>query len=374
MNLIETIKFNRDKRLNGEIITIPWPFNKLNNVIAGIQKERYYLVSGGPKSGKTQIADSLFTYNVIDWYLANKGKTNIKPKIFYFTLELTSEYKQLMLISRKLFKDYKKIINPEKLMSSYKDFIIDEETTYQIENIYNTYVTEVLKFTEFIEDAKTPKSIYKIIMNYIENSGKIYKKLITTKTGEEIEIFDRYEPMDENEFVFVIVDHIGLITPEKGETLYQAIADLSSMLSRLRNHYKIIPVIVQQQALEIERQQFTYKGESIIDKLKPSAAGLADNKCTSRDCDILFGIFSPDKFDIEVYKKYEIYKLKDCFKELSISINRHGKSNLSLPLFFIGDSNNFEELPPADSLDIIKVYKFAKDIENLQLNIKSITN
>ena len=103
MNLIETIKFNRDKRLNGEIITIPWPFNKLNNVIAGIQKGRYYLVSGGPKSGKTQIADSLFTYNVIDWYLANKGKTNIKPKIFYFTLELTSEYKQLMLISRKLF-------------------------------------------------------------------------------------------------------------------------------------------------------------------------------------------------------------------------------------------------------------------------------
>lgn len=80
-----------------------------------------------------------------------------------------------MLISRKLFKDYKKIVNPEKLMSSYKDFIIDEETTYQIENIYNTYVTEVLKFTEFIEDAKTPKSIYKIIMNYIENSGKIYK-------------------------------------------------------------------------------------------------------------------------------------------------------------------------------------------------------
>lgn len=120
--------------------------------------------------------------------------------------------------------------------------------------------------------------------------------------------------MDENEFVFVIVDHIGLIAPEKGETLYQAIADLSSMLSRLRNHYKIIPVIVQQQALEIERQQFTYKGESIIDKLKPSAAGLADNKCTSRDCDILFGIFSPDKFDIEVYKNTKFINSKIVLK------------------------------------------------------------
>jgi replicative DNA helicase len=368
MNIYEKIRSNKLKVLNNEVISIPWPFEKLNKVLAGIQKGRYYLITGGPKSGKTQIADALITYNIIDWYLENKNHVNIKPTIFYFTLELTAEYKQLMLISRQLYKRYNKIINPEKLMSFHKNYIIDDETERQIKDIQETYLNETQGFLKLIEDAKTPKQIYKYIMDYIRSSGKIIKEKITTKDGEEIEIFKNYIPNNENEFIFVVIDHIGLVVPSKGDTLHKAISDLSSMLVEMRNKYGIIPVIIQQQALDTEKQQYTYKGEAIIEKLKPTVSGLGDNKYTSRDADLVFGIFSPDKFGIEVYNRYEIYKLKDMYRELLILVNRHGRSNLSLNLQFIGDVNYFAELPSYNETSkIIKIYKFAQEFEKFQL-------
>ena len=62
---------------------------------------------------------------------------------------------------------------------------------------------------------------------------------------------------------------------------------------------------------------------------------------------LLIGLFSPAKYHIPEYLTYEIKeKWKNRFRELSIILNRDGDS-LSLPLYFNGAVNHFEELPPA---------------------------
>ena len=78
----------------------------------------------------------------------------------------------------------------------------------------------------------------------------------------------------------IIIDHVGLISTEKNYdtnlpmTLHEAMGKLSSdYLVKLRNRFKYIPVVIQQQASaqeSIENKKFN--------RLKPTLDGLAGNK------------------------------------------------------------------------------------------------
>lgn len=104
-------------------------------------------------------------------------------------------------------------------------------------------------------------------------------------------------------------------------------------------------VNIQQQAAEKEKQQFTFKGESIEDKLMPSQDGLGDNKMVGRDCDVMIGLFAPFRYNIAKWEGFDIARLQDKFRELSIIFNRRGNGNISVPLYFNGAVDYFEELP-----------------------------
>jgi len=59
--------------------------------------------------------------------------------------------------------------------------------------------------------------------------------------------------------------------------------------------------MVVQQAAASEQQQFTFKGDTIIEKLMPSAESLGDNKIVGRDADLMIGLFWPHRYNIENY-------------------------------------------------------------------------
>ena len=103
----------------------------------------------------------------------------------------------------------------------------------------------------------------------------------------------------------------------------------------MRDRWQYHVVNIQQQAMEQEKQQFTFKGESIIDKLRPSADGLGDCKLTGRDVNYMFGLFAPDRYkQITEYQGYDINKLRDNYRELSIILNREGSGFINIDLFF----------------------------------------
>lgn len=206
--------------------------------------------------------------------------------------------------------------------------------------------------------------MYKLVRDYALTHGKIVYREINN--GQEIiKVEDHYEPNDPEEYVIVIVDHIGLLTPEKNfETglpmnLYESIGKLSSdYFVKLRNRFGYIPVAIQQQMSSQESLE-----NKKYNKLKPTLDGLAENKTTQRDFDYIVGLFSPFRHEIPEYLGYDIQTFRDNIRFLEILGGREGGGGTICPLYFDGAVNYFKELPlPDNKQELDKVYQFIRQI------------
>lgn len=334
-----------------------------------LENNRLFLLKDYTVAHNTQLTDYLFMYEPLAWAKSHPT-ANLKPKIFYFSLEMSKEDKILAAMAHYIHKKNGKIYTPEKLLSVYhNEFLTPED----IENV--KLIKPELDFLEdhvfFIDRTRNPYGIYKTMKDYAESHGTYTKKWVNwmnneTKQIEKREIIDFYTPDNPDEIVIVLIDHISLFTPENGMTLHESISKFSSDYAiAMRDHWKYCPVIVQQQAAASESQQFTQSGQQIINKLKPSTDGLGDNKLTQRDVDIMFSLFAPHRYNIDTYHDYDLHRLGDNYREFIINLNRRGSGNLSDDLFFNGAVNVFKELPKANSPEMNGVYDYVRKIRNI---------
>jgi len=320
--------------------------------------------------GKTKLADFLFLYNPYEYTLLKTS--NIKIKIFYFSLEVSKDEKIRQYLSYRLFKDHKICISPEKIMSKFQKYILDDNIEKLLDS-YDEHMNDFESKVTIIDNIRNPFGIFKYMRDYAYNNGKYYSKAgesINPKDFNDpnesvrkkaLETVDRYIPNDPNEYVIVITDHLSLLQPEKGDDLWSSIFKFSSdYCLAMRDRWKYSVINIQQQAADQEKQQFTFKGDSIVAKLRPSPDGLADCKLTQRDCNIMLGLFAPHRYKIDDYENYDIQKLGDNYRELTILLNRSGSGGLNLDLYFNGASNFFAKLPHPENME--KMYNHIKDI------------
>lgn len=314
-NTLESLRKNKDLRLSGKFTSIPFILlPELSKVIPGVEQEKYYIVTANSKVGKTKLADFLFLYNPYEFSRLNPT-SNVKIKIFYFSLEVSKEEKIRQYLSFRLFKDHNISISPEKLMSKFQDYILSDEILRLIES-YDEIMQDFESKVTIIDNIRNPFGIYKYMRDYAYAHGKYYNKQgeiinpadfsnaderIRTKALVSI---DKYVPDDPDEYVIVITDHISLLQPEKGDDLWSAIFKFSSEYClSMRDRWKYAVVNIQQQASDQEKQQFTFKGDTIVAKLRPTPDGLADCKLTQRDKLKIHCIFI--KF-VYICNKYEL--------------------------------------------------------------------
>ena len=358
-NIVE----KRNRVLSGKINCIPLGFPRFENELPGIEQGKNYLITANSKVGKSQITDWIFLYNTIQQVI-DKG-LDIRLKIFYFTLEMTAEQKMLSAFSNILYVKEGLRISPKDLRSTKADNILSQEIL-DIIGKYEPYFKKIEEVVEFIDDIRTGWGIYVTVRDYALANGTIHKRKIETQPGVFIEVEDYYEANDPEEYVMVIVDHMGLISSSKNfetglpMTLHESIGKLSSdHLIKLRNRFKYICVVVQQQMAgqeSIENKKYN--------KLKPSLDRLADNKTTQRDFDYILGLFSPFRHEIPEYMGYDIIKFKDSIRFLEILGGREGGGGTVCPLYFDGATNYFKELPHSDNKEELnKVYEFMKNIK-----------
>lgn len=226
--------------------------------------------------GKSQLANYLYLFQPID-YLFTHPECNIDVKIFYISLEISQEAIMRQAISYRLYTKYGISVSPQKLLSVFGTYILDDhiEELIQREEPWIKFLESKLDIQDSL---RNPTGIYLYIKGWYDANGKWIKKNVTYE-GKEIEVNDYYVPNNPNLIVIPIIDHISLLSSEKTEgttlTLHQVIGKFSSEYClRLRDKYKACICIVQQQALASEQQQFTNSGKSIVEKLKPSADGL----------------------------------------------------------------------------------------------------
>lgn len=305
-------------------------------------------------------------YNPIDYII--KNNTNIKLKIFYFSLEMSKEQKLRQSICNQLYvkSKGKYKVDPKSLRSVKNP--ISEEILKEVDGLEDHF-NKFQEVVTFIDNIKNPTGIYKFMRDYAQSNGTVHmteKIFKDNKTGEEYKnkIFDYYEPNNPDEYVIMIIDHVSLLHQEQGMNLHQTITKLSSnYLVELRNRYNFIPVVIQQQSAAQESVE-----NMKANRLKPSLDGLADNKLTARDADIVLGLFSPYRHKIKTYPEKDGYNtmyFKDNIRFLEVLASREGGGNSLCPLYFDGAVNFFKELPlPNDIAGMTKIKKFILNERN----------
>lgn len=346
---LKKIKENKQVRLEGGYNAIPWKnLPGLAKVVPGIQKGKYYLVTANSKVGKTQLGDYLFVYEPYE-FIKKYKPDNINLKIKYFSLEMSKERKIMSILSYKIFNDKGIIISPDELLSVFEDKILDDKIEAIIEE-YRDYFLEFETTVEIIDNIRNPFGIFKYMSDYAETNGTwTYKTIDWINDKGEIEkrrVKDQYVENDPNSFTIVLIDNYNVLLPEKGQSLHEAISKFSSDYCLfMRDKYKFAVVGVQQQAAAQEKQEFTFSGNTIVDKLRPSADGLGDSKLVGRDVNLMIGLFAPNRYKIPKYDGYDIERLGDHYRELMIILNRDGSGFCSDHLLFHGAVNYFKELP-----------------------------
>jgi len=274
------LKERRDNILNGQINSIASPFKRFRDDFVGFEQGQYLCITSYTKGGKTQITLNLL-FDAICQYLQNPQAFRLK--ILYFNLEESDERIFNRYESYLLYKLDKIRISPKDLRSSHNDKPVPQEILDKLESPrYQEYIKVFEECVEF-HNISNPIGIYLKCKETAEKEGVVYRKKIkyTDELGEVQESdngFDYYQPNDPNLFIIPVVDHMGLITPEKGKNLKEALDDVSKNFVKLRNRYNMSPIVIQQQSGDNE------SNDSIkLDRIRPSGRGLADSKYIQRD-------------------------------------------------------------------------------------------
>ena len=346
---LRQIEYNKTKREKGEITCIPFGFTKFEEYIPGLQKKNYSIITASSGVGKSKLTK--FMYVLQPYEFVKQNNYNVKLKIFYFCLEESKTNFIHSLIVYKLYKDYGIVCSIKQLKSIGVDDrnILTDDVLEKVK-LVKEYFYELEETIEIIDDIRNPYGMFKKVSDYMEENGKWTYKTIDFD-GEQKQVKDIYIPDNDDHYVMFVVDHISLLHPEKGMSLHEAINKLSSVhCIHLRDKYGVSPVIVQQQSADKEKQQYTYRGQSIESKLEPSLDGLGDNKLTQRDADEVIGLFAPDRYEIVDHRGYNIEELRDNYRSLLVLKNRDGNPNIRVGLFFNGACNYFEELPKSSEM------------------------
>ncbi len=360
--VVANLEERRQRILDGQLNCIPSPFKRFSEDFIGIEQSCYYTITSFTKGGKSQFTSYTFIYKPLMFCYFTKADVDLK--ILYFPLEETPERIMQRFISWLLF-DFSKgkiRVSPRELRSTTSP--VSEEV---LEVINSDEFQDMLEYFEshiiFPEEAANPTGIYKYCKNYAEEHGTVYTKIGKYKDEfgvvQERQVFDRYEQDNPNEYRLIIIDTINLIDTERGMTLKQSMDKLSEYCAKyLRNRYNYSPIIIQQQSFDQEGNEAFKMG-----RVRPSVAGLGDSKYTSRDTNVVLGLFSPFRFALKEYEGYDISKFKDNIRFLEMIVNRDGEMGGLCPLFFDGAVCQFEELPrPESKGEIAKVYDYLKHI------------
>ncbi len=344
----------------GKVSGIPLyeSFPRLGEYIPSIQKGSLMMITANSGVGKTQAWKGIFLKSVFD-YLTNHPDTNIKPQFILFLLEESQDEFIDSLFSMLLYKRYKIEYSPLQLSSEHKKEL-PEDIIQKLESIQEE-AENIMSYIIIVDSIYNPTGCYKFCREKSNEWGVHYwcklhhqEEVITAEEYSRLELreketykYSHYVPNDENQIVIVLTDNVNIWQEESGLTRHETIGKWSKDYCRkqMSKHWHWAVINIVQQSADSEKQSFDFKGNSIVNKVKPSLDGLGNNKEIQRDHLQIFGLFAPSRYGIDNYEGYDVKRLGDTFRVFSVLKNRLGISNIEVPMLFKGTVCNFIECP-----------------------------
>ena len=365
--VIATLKNRRERVISGLYNCVPFPFPRFRTWVPGIEDSKFIVVTANQKVGKSKLCDYLFVYSPLFFILEHP---EMRIKVLYFTLEMSPQEKYNEFLCHLLFKLDGLQISPTELKSTDKDNPVDPHIFELLETEkYQRYITAYENMVEYIDDSRNPTGINKYCREYALSHGHLnYKKGLrkNTFTGEmeEADVVDNdnaYTSDDPEERRIIIIDNASNLTLESGLKKMETIDKMSKYGITLRNQLHFIFVLIQHQAQAQEGIE-----NLKLNKLKPSSDGLADCKTTTRDANMVIGLYSPFKYGLRDYEGYDITKFKNNIRFMEIIEDRdYGANGKVCPLFFNGAVSTFAELPrPENKAELERVYAHLNEVNS----------
>lgn len=363
-SVMSYIKDRKKRAESGMYNCIPLPFKRFREYFPGTEMGKFIIVTANQKVCKTKFCDFVYVYETLFFIMQHP---EVKVKILYFCLEESAKKKFIEFQCHLLYRLDNIIISPTDLTSTDKDKPVSDRILKLLESErYKEYIDKFEDMVEYIDNDKNPTGINKRCRDFALNNGHLNFKTIQIKdpvTGntadrEIIDSINPYTPDDPELYKIVILDNAANLSLESGMNKMQTIEKMAKYAITLRNQLNYTFILVQHQAQAQEGIE-NFK----LGKIKPSSDGLADCKTTTRDVNMVIGLYSPFKYGLPEYEGYDITKFRNHIRFMEIVEDRDYGSNGNIcPLYFNGAVSSFSELPRADDVVAMqKVYKYIED-------------
>lgn len=349
----------RQRALSGLYNCIPFPFPRFKVFLPGTQMGKYIICTANQKVGKTKFCDFVYVYETLFFIMEHP---EVRVKILYFCLEESPRKKYTEFLCHLLYRLDRIEISPTELESTDKDHPVPQEILDKLDSErYQRYIKKFEEMVEYIDSEKNPTGINKKCRDYALSHGHLNLKEIDVKepdgTTSKRKIVDPVNPYtadDSEEYRIVILDNTSNLSTESGMKKMETVEKMSKYFITLRDQLNFTIVCIQHQAQAQEGIE-NFK----LNRIKPSSDGLADCKTTTRDANMVIGLYSPFKYGLTEYEKYDITKFRNHIRFMEIIEDRdYGANGNICPLYFDGAVSFFKELPkPDDYAGMQRVYE-----------------
>lgn len=358
-------RLRRERAISGLFNCLPWPFLRFRTYLPGTEKAKYIIVTANQKVGKSKFVDYVYVYETILFVMQHP---EIRAKILYFTLEISPNSKRDEFMSFLLGYLDHIYISPTDLNSVDSSKPVPEEILDLLESDrYKPFIDKYDEIVTYVDDIRNPTGINKYCRDYALSHGHINytDETYTDSNGKVCRLINKDNPYtadDEEEIRIVILDNASNLSQESGLNKMETINKMSKYFITLRDQLMYTIVMVQHQAQAQEGIENRKMGLT-----KPSSDGLADCKTTSRDANLLLGLYSPFKYEVKTHEGYDITKFKNYIRFMQVLEDRdYGASGQVCPLFFNGMSSSFRELPLPNSAELNQAIAFADYLEQVK--------
>lgn len=303
---------------------------KLDLYTDGFLPGTSYLIGGASGTGKSTWSLWTYVYQPLIHYL-NGEESERDPHWLLFSLEMTRAQVYAKLVSMYIFDQFGIELKFKQIFSRGKDCTLTDDE-YEL----------LVKCSDFIDILDGRLTIYEGSLNEAIFLKEIDKEL--AKWGKFID--GKFIPNNPLMILGVLLDHVTLIKASNGRTKKEEIDAISRDSVQIRNNTKIVsPIFISQFNRNANGQERMKQGLQ-----DPSMEDYKDSGSLLEDSMVAIGLYSPHKFKLSSYKKYNIKILEQCFIGTFILKSRFGSSDLMIPTGFYGDCSHYADLPKPDNI------------------------
>lgn len=349
----DILKTAIDDGIEGRNLGISMGSTKLNTLTGGLQYGRYDLVGGTTGSSKTAFVDNF--YILKPWTMLREarrlGLTKRSMKVFYWSLEIRKTHKLAKWLAWIIFQKHKILLDSKYILTMLADDEQLQKNRMSTE-VYELLMRELDILDEMeedifiIDDKITPKGVYASVKNYAENNGTTTTLPVMDRKGNFIHNKNVYTPTNPEELVLGICDHIGLVAPDKDAGGKKGTIDtLSSFFVSLRNQHNYSFCAISQfnrELADVNRQRFK--------ELTPQMEDYKDSGGPAEDAETVIALFNPIIYNMNTYSNYNIGRLGERFKGVSILKNRNGSAPARIGYTFLGECGVYAQLPTGEEM------------------------